>query len=112
MNTIAVTGTHGKTTVSWLIRGVLEQAGELTGMIGSIEHALAEHLMTPEGKIWRSTADDPAAGRECSSPFSITPYQGRYTVEETTPQGLQMQVGGWQASCLRCLYVQPAWQPL
>ncbi|WIA32264.1 hypothetical protein OEZ86_003110 [Tetradesmus obliquus] len=91
MNTVAVAGTNGKTTVSWLIRGVLEQAGELTGMIGSIEHALAEHQLQPDGKLWKSQVDDPAAGRECSSPFSLVPYRGRYSVEETTPNGLQMQ---------------------
>eukprot|EP00882_Tetradesmus_deserticola_P019921 GHRQ01021472.1.p1 GENE.GHRQ01021472.1~~GHRQ01021472.1.p1 ORF type:complete len:366 (+),score=136.00 GHRQ01021472.1:710-1807(+) len=91
MNTVAVTGTNGKTTASWLIRGVLEQAGELTGMIGSIEHALAEHQLLPDGKLWKPQVDDPAAGRECSSPFSLTPYRGRYSVEETTPNGLQMQ---------------------
>jgi hypothetical protein len=61
-------------------------------MIGSIEHALAEHQMQPDGKLWKSQVDDPAAGRECSSPFSLVPYRGRYTVEETTPNGLQMQV--------------------
>jgi hypothetical protein len=99
MNTVAVTGTNGKTTVSWLVRGVLEQAGELTGMIGSIEHALAEHQLQPDGKLWKSQVDDPAAGRECSSPFSLVPYRGRYTVEETTPNGLQMQVRGFE-SCL------------
>lgn len=97
---MAVTGTSGKTTVSWLIRGVLEQAGQLTGMVGSIEQALAEHLMTDEGDLWEADDVDPAEGRECSSPFALVPYKGRYSVEETTPNGLRLQVGsrrtaGW-----------------
>jgi UDP-N-acetylmuramate-alanine ligase len=92
INTIAVTGSSGKTTVSWLVRGMLEQVGQLTGMIGSIEHALAEHLLTPEGTLWMADETDPAAGRECSSPFALVPFQGRYLVEETTPNALQMQV--------------------
>eukprot|EP00879_Flechtneria_rotunda_P018943 GHRR01019886.1.p1 GENE.GHRR01019886.1~~GHRR01019886.1.p1 ORF type:complete len:681 (+),score=219.20 GHRR01019886.1:600-2642(+) len=91
MNTVAVAGTSGKTTVSWLVRGVLEQAGQLTGMIGSIEHALAEHLLTPEGDFWKAAEADPAAERECASPFALVPYRGRYLVEETTPYSLQMQ---------------------
>eukprot|EP00878_Enallax_costatus_P033621 GHUV01037156.1.p1 GENE.GHUV01037156.1~~GHUV01037156.1.p1 ORF type:complete len:424 (+),score=127.09 GHUV01037156.1:272-1543(+) len=91
MNLVAVSGTSGKTTVSWLIRGVLEQAGQLTGMVGSIEHALAEHLVTPEGDLWEPDDIDPAEGRECSSPFALVPYKGRYSVEETTPNGLRLQ---------------------
>lgn len=99
LSVVAVTGTSGKTTVSWLVRGVLEQAGELTGMVGSIEHALAEHLLTPDGQLWEPREADPAAGRECSSPFTLVPYRGRYRVEEATPNGLQMQV---RAACIAC----------
>lgn len=93
MNLVGVAGSSGKTSVSWLVRGVLEQAGQLTGMVGSIEHALAEHLMTPDGNLWEPDGVDPAEGRECSSPFALVPYTGRYSVDETTPNGLRMQVG-------------------
>lgn len=92
MTTVTVLGTSGKTTTSWLVRGLLEQAGQLTGMMGSIEYALAEHLMEPDGTMWVPDEPDPAAGRECASPFHIVPYQGRYNVEETTPSGLRVQV--------------------
>lgn len=87
-----VLGSSGKTTTSWLIRGLLEQAGQLTGMMGSIEYALAEHLMAPDGSMWAPTEPDPAAGRECSSAFHLVPYKGRYCIEETTPTGLRVQV--------------------
>jgi hypothetical protein len=87
-----VLGSSGKTTTSWLIRGLLEQAGQLTGMMGSIEYALAEHLMSPDGSMWMPTEPDPAAGRECSSVFHLVPYKGRYCIEETTPTGLRVQV--------------------
>lgn len=93
MTLVSVSGTSGKTTASWLIRGVLEQAGQLTGMIGSIEHALAEHLMTPDGQLWEQQEPDPAEGRECSTPFHLVPYRGRYCLEETTPSALRVQVG-------------------
>lgn len=92
MTLLTVLGTSGKTTTSWLIRGLLEQAGQLTGMLGSIEYALAEHLMTPDANIWAPNEPDSAAGRECSSPFHLVPYKGRYCIEETTPSGLRVQV--------------------
>ncbi|HEX3998006.1 MAG TPA: UDP-N-acetylmuramoyl-L-alanyl-D-glutamate--2,6-diaminopimelate ligase [Pirellulales bacterium] len=37
LKVIGVTGTSGKTTTSWLIRGILEAAGHATGMLGTIE---------------------------------------------------------------------------
>jgi UDP-N-acetylmuramoyl-L-alanyl-D-glutamate--2,6-diaminopimelate ligase len=37
-----VTGTNGKTTIAWLIDGILRHAGSVTGMIGTIEYRLAE----------------------------------------------------------------------
>ena len=33
-----VTGTNGKSTVTWLIRSILNQAGERTGVLGTIEY--------------------------------------------------------------------------
>lgn len=102
---LTVLGTSGKTTTSWLIRGLLEQAGQLTGMVGSIEYALAEHLMGPEGGMWMPSEPDPAAGRECSSPFHLVPYKGRYCVEETTPSGLRVQVCVCVCWWVVCLYV-------
>jgi UDP-N-acetylmuramoyl-L-alanyl-D-glutamate--2,6-diaminopimelate ligase len=36
MAVVCVAGTHGKTTTSWLIRGIFEELGQLTGMIGGL----------------------------------------------------------------------------
>jgi hypothetical protein len=95
-----VLGSSGKTTTSWLIRGLLEQAGQLTGMMGSIEYALAEHLMAPDGSMWLPHEPDPAAGRECSSAFHLVPYKGRYCIEETTPTALRVQVRRLSHCCM------------
>jgi UDP-N-acetylmuramoyl-L-alanyl-D-glutamate--2,6-diaminopimelate ligase len=35
---VGITGTNGKTTTAWLIRSILEAAGERSGMIGTIRH--------------------------------------------------------------------------
>ncbi len=48
-----ITGTNGKTTTSYLLDAILQEAGFITGMIGTIEYRLAgEHLpaanTTPE----------------------------------------------------------------
>ncbi|RKY59026.1 MAG: UDP-N-acetylmuramoyl-L-alanyl-D-glutamate--2,6-diaminopimelate ligase [Candidatus Latescibacterota bacterium] len=37
---IGVTGTNGKTTVSFLVRSVLEEAGVRTGLIGTVEYII------------------------------------------------------------------------
>ena len=42
LETVAVTGSYGKTTVSWLVRGILEQQEQLVGLFGTVEYALAE----------------------------------------------------------------------
>src|SRR5919206_4495336 len=53
LRTIGITGTNGKTTSAWLVRALLEAAGEPTGLlgtvtsvIGGVEHAVAR--TTPE----------------------------------------------------------------
>lgn len=38
LTNLAVTGTNGKTTVSYLVRSVIQTAGEKCGMIGTIEY--------------------------------------------------------------------------
>lgn len=81
MRVIGVTGTSGKTTVSWLVRGVLEELGQTTGMISSIEYGLAEDRLDDEGDLWEAEEPDPTAERECTSPFQLAPYQGKYEID-------------------------------
>lgn len=50
---IAVTGTNGKTTVSFMIKHMLEKAGIRTGLIGTVRYEIGERLIpahrtTPE----------------------------------------------------------------
>ncbi len=42
LKVIGVTGTSGKTTTSWLIRGILEAAGYRTGLLGTVEFSDGE----------------------------------------------------------------------
>lgn len=60
-------------------------------MVGSIEHAIAEDRLDEDGDLWRPSEPDPTASRECSTPFHVSPYRGKYTVQDTTPDGLKLQ---------------------
>jgi UDP-N-acetylmuramyl tripeptide synthase len=51
-NSIGFIGTFGKTSVAWYVRGLLEQSGELVGMIGDSENAIGEARLTLDGNIW------------------------------------------------------------
>lgn len=56
-------GTRGKTTTCWLIRGILEAVPQLTGMVGSIEYALAHDKLSEEGDLWVPDEEDPTLKR-------------------------------------------------
>ena len=52
MRVVGITGTNGKTTTSWLIRGIFEEMEQLTGIVGTIEYALAEDQMDENGEFF------------------------------------------------------------
>jgi hypothetical protein len=91
MTTVGVTGTNGKTTVAWLMRSVFEQMGKLTGMIGTIEYALATDRLDLDGDFWESVDIDTTLNRECSAPFWAAPYEGKYHVPCTTPDNVSVR---------------------
>lgn len=92
MAVIGVTGTTGKTTVSWLIRSILEQHGKTMGMMSDTEHSVNADYLDLDGNIWKSDEVDVAKVRDTASPYHIAPYTGRYKVDETLPNPLQVLV--------------------
>lgn len=53
MKVVGVTGTNGKTTVSFLVKKILEVAGQMTGLIGTVRYEVGDrmipaHRTTPE----------------------------------------------------------------
>lgn len=69
--TIGITGTKGKTTATYMVRAILENAGFKTGLIGTIESIIGEEVIpsantTPESytvqQYFRRMAD---AGCQC-----------------------------------------------
>lgn len=69
---VGVTGTNGKTTVTWLLRSILRAAGQTTALIGTIEYDLvterrAAPLTTPGAlSLCRHLADARDAGAACA----------------------------------------------
>ncbi|GMH43410.1 hypothetical protein BSKO_11332 [Bryopsis sp. KO-2023] len=91
MNVVGVTGSTGKTTVSWLIRAIFFQHKRSTGIICDTEHAMLNDHLDSDGNIWKTNEPDVAKTREATTPYHITEYTGRYWVEKTIPNALQTQ---------------------
>jgi hypothetical protein len=91
MLTVGVTGSHGKSTVAWIMRSVLEQAGLLTGMVSTIEDSIAAERLTMRGDFWESEKEDLTFNRHSSSPFSAAPYEGKYEKICTTPDHIAVR---------------------
>lgn len=68
LRTIGITGTHGKTTTSWLLASVLQAAGSAAGMLtsavysDSLEHEPASCATPPAPKLARWMARMASAG--------------------------------------------------
>lgn len=89
LKTIGITGTKGKTTTTYMIKSILENAGIKTGLIGTIESTYGDVSIpadntTPESYIIQKTFKEMAdAGMEC-------------VVMEVSSQGLMLKrVGGF-----------------
>ena len=79
MKVIGVTGTNGKTTTAWLIRGILEAAGHRTGLLGTVgklrwpvEHSVAIHDAAGAG-IGRVARPDGRRGLHARRDGSVEP---------------------------------------
>jgi UDP-N-acetylmuramoyl-L-alanyl-D-glutamate--2,6-diaminopimelate ligase len=91
MQTIAFIGSYGKTTTSWLARGIFDEAEKDIGIIGDSEYAINTDRLTLEGDIWEPTEEDPTIERERASPFRIIERAGKYELPPTTPDALHLQ---------------------
>lgn len=71
LKTIGITGTKGKTTTTYMVKSILENAGIKTGLIGTIETAYGDvsipaNNTTPESYVVQKTFKEMAdAGMEC-----------------------------------------------
>lgn len=51
-------GSKGKTTTSWLVRGIFEEMQLVTGMVGSLEYSIAVDKLTVNGDMWKAEKKD------------------------------------------------------
>lgn len=85
---IGVTGTNGKTTVSYLVKAILEQSGYKVGLIGTIQNMVGDECLPAKNTT-------PSA-YELHSLFSLMKNAGcQYVVMEVSSHALdQQRVGG------------------
>lgn len=64
-------GSKGKTTTSWLVRGIFEEMQLVTGLVGTLEYSLAVDKMTEDGDLWKPDEEDITLERclECIPSF-------------------------------------------
>lgn len=91
MITVGVTGTNGKTTTSWIMRSIFEESEHITGMLGTVEWALANERLDTMGEIWEPMEEDTTLKRDSSAPFWGAPYKGKYSVPCTTPDAIHVR---------------------
>lgn len=60
---LASAGSTGKTTTSWLIRGIFDELDKSAGLIGTVEYGIDEFLMTEDGDLWKRDEPDPTLQR-------------------------------------------------
>ena len=89
--TVGVTGTNGKTTVTHLVRSILDANDQPCGVIGTCGYAFEDVRLTPHGGVWEPEETDPTEKRESTAPGWLAPYKGKYEVPNTTPNALQCQ---------------------
>ncbi len=59
MDVAGITGTNGKTTVTWMLRAILQRAGRTAGVLGTVEYAdgfqaESSNLTTPDSRTLQS----------------------------------------------------------
>ncbi len=94
---IGITGTKGKTTTAWMIRGLLEKAGKKTGIIGT----LGAFYKTENGEVKVETKNSTPESYELHSLFDQMYRAGcTYVVMEVSSQAFMT----WRVFGIRFQY--------
>lgn len=70
---------------------MLEGMDHRVGLIGTIEYAANDKKLTSDGEEWVPDEEDITANESAVGGGNLWPYKGRYSVANTTPNGLQLQ---------------------
>ena len=91
LTTVGVTGTSGKTTVTHMVRSILDANDVRCGVIGTTGYSLDDVRLTPHGGVWEPEEKDPTKDRAATAPGWLAPYRGKYDVPTASPDALQCQ---------------------
>jgi len=92
LTAIALAGNVGKTTTSYLVKAVFEEADIKMGLVGSNGNYVDDDLkLTAQGGVWERDEEDVTRDRACTSPGWLAPYRGKYEFEELGSDALQFQ---------------------
>ena len=91
LTTVGVTGTSGKTTVTHMVRSILDANDVRCGVIGTTGYSLDDVRLTPHGGVWEPEEKDPTKDRAATAPGWLAPYRGKYDVPTSSPDALQCQ---------------------
>lgn len=91
LTTVGVTGASGKTTVTHMVRAILDANDVRCGVIGTTGYSLDDVRLTPHGGVWEPEEKDPTKDRAATAPGWLAPYRGKYDVPTSSPDALQCQ---------------------
>ncbi|UCC30635.1 MAG: UDP-N-acetylmuramoyl-L-alanyl-D-glutamate--2,6-diaminopimelate ligase [Phycisphaerales bacterium] len=94
LHLIGVTGTNGKTTVGWLLRSILQAAGQPTALIGTVEYDLVDERLpaplTTPGPL--ALCRHLAAARDAGATYGIVEISS-HALDQRRCDGLPLRVG-------------------
>ena len=88
---VGVAGASGKTTVTHMVRSILDANDVRCGVIGTTGYSLDDVRLTPHGGVWEPEEKDPTKDRAATAPGWLAPYRGKYDVPTASPDALQCQ---------------------
>lgn len=96
LSLIGITGTNGKTTITYLVRSILEAAGESVGIIGTNQNIIGDKVLST-----KSTTPTTPNALELQQLFAEMVYNGaKYVVMEVSSHALELdRVYGCEFDC-------------
>ena len=87
LSLIGITGTNGKTTITYLVKSILETAGKRVGVIGTNQNIIGDKVL-----LTKSTTPTTPAALELQQLFNeMVHYGAEYVVMEVSSHALELE---------------------